>query len=81
MKILVTGGAGYIGSHVVKQLLEKGCEVVVIDNLSKGSFKAIESLKGIKEFEFINLDLEEITKLEELFKKHNLKQLSTLLLL
>ncbi|MSN95610.1 UDP-glucose 4-epimerase GalE [Campylobacter sp. FMV-PI01] len=70
MKILVTGGAGYIGSHVVKQLLEKGCEVVVIDNLSKGSFKAIESLKGIKKFEFINLDLEEITKLEELFKKH-----------
>ena len=36
MKILVTGGAGYIGSHIVKTLGEKGYEVVVFDNLSYG---------------------------------------------
>jgi len=34
--VLITGGAGYIGSHAVKLFLEKGCHVVVIDNLSRG---------------------------------------------
>ena len=42
-KILVTGGAGYIGSHVVKQLGEKGYDIVVYDNLSTGSAGAILS--------------------------------------
>ena len=36
MKVLVTGGAGYIGSHAVYLLIEKGYDVVIIDNLSKG---------------------------------------------
>ncbi|MFQ5561785.1 MAG: NAD-dependent epimerase/dehydratase family protein, partial [Nitrospinota bacterium] len=36
MKILVTGGAGYIGSHICKALKEKGHDVVVFDNLSRG---------------------------------------------
>ncbi|HEX4881009.1 MAG TPA: NAD-dependent epimerase/dehydratase family protein, partial [Porticoccaceae bacterium] len=36
MKVLVTGGAGYIGSHVTRQLRERGIEVVVYDNLSSG---------------------------------------------
>ena len=37
MKILVTGGAGYIGSHVVLELIDAGYEVVVLDDLSSGS--------------------------------------------
>jgi len=41
MKILVTGGAGYIGSHVVKLLGEKGYEILVVDNLSKGHREAV----------------------------------------
>ena len=41
MKILVVGGAGYIGSHAVKQLLEKNIEVVVVDNLETGFRKAV----------------------------------------
>ena len=42
MKILVTGGAGYIGSHVVLQLCEENYEVVVLDNLSLGSKEAVD---------------------------------------
>lgn len=71
MKILVTGGAGYIGSCVVKQLLEAGnFEIVVIDNLCKGSQNAINSLKSIGEFEFINMSLEDTAELENLFQAH-----------
>lgn len=48
MKILITGGAGYIGSHVTKQLIEsKNHEIVVIDNFCKGSNLAIETLKDV----------------------------------
>jgi UDP-glucose 4-epimerase len=43
MKILVTGGAGYIGSHMVKVLLEKGHEVVVVDSLEKGFREAVDT--------------------------------------
>lgn len=71
MKILITGGAGYIGSHVAKQLLEQNAhEIVIVDNLCKGSKMAINSLKTVGEFEFVNLSLEDINGLEELFKTH-----------
>jgi UDP-glucose 4-epimerase len=48
MKILVTGGAGYIGSHVVKVLGQKGCEILVYDNLSTGHEWAVLSGKVVK---------------------------------
>ena len=70
MKILVTGGAGYIGSHVLKQLLESNRhEIVVVDNLCKGSMKAIDALKSVGEFEFIKENLENLPVIEEIFKK------------
>ena len=47
MKILVTGGAGYIGSHTCVELLNAGYDVVVIDNLYNASEKAIERIKEI----------------------------------
>ena len=47
MKVLVTGGAGYIGSHTCVELLERGHDVVVIDNLVNSSAKAIERVEKI----------------------------------
>ena len=47
MTILVTGGAGYIGSHTCVELLQKGYEVVVIDNFDNSSPKSVERVKKI----------------------------------
>ena len=46
MKILVTGGAGYIGSHCVMALLEKGFEIIIFDNLSTGHIETVNTLKN-----------------------------------
>ncbi|MGE6893908.1 UDP-glucose 4-epimerase GalE [Priestia flexa] len=64
--ILVTGGAGYIGSHVVKQLGCKGYDVVVYDNLSTGKKERIKH--GL----FIKGDLCDIKRLEHVFQKYNI---------
>jgi len=70
MKILITGGAGYIGSHVAKALLEANRhDVVILDNLCKGSMRAIEALRKIGEFEFVQESLENIPAIEKLFKR------------
>jgi UDP-glucose 4-epimerase len=63
--ILVTGGAGYIGSVAVKKLIQKGFKVVVVDNLSKGLKELVD-----KEAIFYELDLVDKEKLESVFKKH-----------
>ena len=47
MAILVTGGAGYIGSHTVLELLQQGSDVIVIDNLSNSSEESLERVKKI----------------------------------
>ena len=60
MKILITGGAGYIGSHVVKALLEAGdSEITILDNLSKGSQRALDALKSVGNFKFVKMNLED----------------------
>lgn len=64
MAILVTGGAGYIGSHVVKSLLAQGLEVVVLDNLSTGHAQAVGSAK------LLHADLGDRTRLKEIFATH-----------
>ena len=51
MAILITGGAGYIGSHILRQLLETTKEdIIVIDNLSTGNEETINKLKKIRDF-------------------------------
>ncbi|MBN2600997.1 MAG: UDP-glucose 4-epimerase GalE [Candidatus Marinimicrobia bacterium] len=72
MKILVTGGAGYIGSHTCVQLLEHGMDVVVIDNLansSEESLKRVQEISG-RPLEFHKIDLLERAWLEALFRDH-----------
>jgi len=66
MKILVAGGAGYIGSHTVIELVERGYEVVAVDNLAKGHRAAV--LGG----EFVNADLRDIEKPDVVFEKHKI---------
>lgn len=69
MNILITGGAGYIGSHVAKQLLEKtNYNISIIDNLSTGSTQTLETLRKMREFKFIELDLKEFTDISTLLK-------------
>lgn len=69
MKILVTGGAGYIGSHTCVELLENGYEVVVVDNLYNSSKIAVERIHEItgKEVSFHEVDLLDKEKLDMVF--------------
>ena len=73
MKILVTGGSGYIGSHAVLSLLDKGFSVVVLDNFSNSSPKSIESVRRIsgKDVCLEKGDVNDSLFLSSLFKKHN----------
>ncbi len=59
MRILVTGGAGFIGSHLCDKLLEKGHSVIALDNLLTGSTDNISHLAGESNFKFINHDVTE----------------------
>ena len=72
--ILVTGGAGYIGSHTCLQLLDDGYSVVVIDNLSNASKEAInrvEQLSG-KSLHFYEGDILDEAFLERIFDRHSI---------
>ncbi|RMA79524.1 UDP-glucose 4-epimerase GalE [Umboniibacter marinipuniceus] len=73
MKVLVTGGAGYIGSHTVLQLIEAGKEVVVLDNLSNSSRVALARLEKLagQTIAFIEGDIRDAQLLERLFADHD----------
>lgn len=66
MKALVTGGAGFIGSHVVDKLIENGYEVVVVDNLSRGKKENVN-----KDATLVVADIRDEKTIEELFKENN----------
>jgi UDP-glucose 4-epimerase len=73
MKILVTGGLGFIGSHTVVELQNEGFEVVIIDNISNSSETVIDGIVTItgKKPAFENLDVREKASVQNFFKKHN----------
>ena len=76
MAILVTGGAGYIGSHTCVELLEKGEEIVVVDNFCNSKPIVIDKIKEItkKEFKFYECDLLDKPKLEKVFHENDIKE-------
>lgn len=70
--ILVTGGAGYIGSHCVLSLIEKGFEVVILDNLSTGHIETVDRLKEYGKIDFFKADLLDKETLEKVFLSKNI---------
>lgn len=74
MKILVTGGAGYIGSHTCVELLNAGYEVVILDNFYNSSpevLKRINELSG-KDFDFCECDIRDRKALDKVFAEHKI---------
>ena len=74
MKILVTGGCGYIGSHTTVDLLNEGIDVVIVDNLINSKIDVIDKIKKItsKEVTFYQIDLCDKEKLRSVFKKEKI---------
>ncbi|WP_458525667.1 UDP-glucose 4-epimerase GalE [Onishia taeanensis] len=75
MKILVTGGAGYIGSHTLVELLEAGHEVVVLDNLCNGAREALARVEQItgQPVSFVEGDVRDRVQLDALFDWHDIE--------
>jgi UDP-glucose 4-epimerase len=73
MKILVTGGLGFIGSHTVVELQNEGYDVVVIDNLANSSTQVLDGIEAIsgKRPAFEELDLRDKSEVEDFFKRHS----------
>ena len=70
--ILVTGGAGYIGSHCVMALLEQNNDVVIFDNLSTGHIETVETLKNYGHVEFQKGDLTNFDDINSVFKNYDI---------
>ncbi len=65
IKYLITGGAGFIGSHLVDKIINKAEKVIVLDNLLTGNLKNLEEHKNNKKFKFYNHDIQNSIELDE----------------
>ena len=76
MSILVTGGAGFIGSHTTVELLESGEDIVVVDNFINSEPIVLDKIKEItkKDFKFYEVDILDKEKLETVFKENNITE-------
>ena len=74
MKVLVTGGAGYIGSHTVVELLNAGYEVVIVDNFVNSKPEALDAIRTItgKDFAFYEADIRDRAALDAAFTEHDI---------
>ncbi|MEP1445211.1 MAG: UDP-glucose 4-epimerase GalE [Paraglaciecola sp.] len=74
MKVLVTGGAGYIGSHTVLCLLQSGHQVVVYDNFCNSSEESLTRVQQLtqKQVELVEGDIRDVAKLDSVFKQHKI---------
>ena len=74
MKILVTGGLGYIGSHTCVELLDAGYDIVVVDNFINSKPEAVENIKKIsgKDFKFYENDLLDKDAVEKIFDENKI---------
>ena len=75
MSILVTGGAGFIGSHTVVELLEENEEIIIVDNFINSKPDVLDKIKEItkKDFKFYEVDMLNEEKMEEIFKENNIE--------
>ena len=75
MAILLPGGAGFIGSHTAVELLKKGREIIIIDDFSNSTPKALEAIKTItgKDFKFYEMDYADREKLEKVFEENKIE--------
>ncbi len=73
MTVLVTGGAGYIGSHAVRRLLETGRRVVVVDNLFRGNLGAVEALRTLGSFDFVQADIRDTQAMAQVLREHEVR--------
>ena len=74
MSVLVTGGAGYIGSHTAVELLNAGKDIVIIDDFSNSKPEVLENIKKItgKDFKFYEMDYADREKLEKVFEENSI---------
>lgn len=74
MKTLVTGGAGYIGSHVVIELYKAGHEVVIVDNFSNSSIESVRRVEKIvgRQIPFYEGDVRDSLVTKQIFEEHKI---------